>query len=62
MSAPTVDMKQLDADIADAMAEVRGARAAWAHSPNPDTVAAEKLAERRLNKLLEFRFTVQQCP
>lgn len=55
-----VDLRRLDDDIAAAWISLGVARRAWARCPNAETIRHEQRAERTLNKLLEFRFTVQQ--
>lgn len=43
----------LDCAISNALAALRGARAAADHSPSADTLRDEELAEQHLNQLLE---------
>lgn len=45
----------VDQRIADALAELRAARARCEHSPNGDTELSLKQAELRLDALLESR-------
>ena len=51
-------LAELDEQIAEAWAEVVEARQRWSHSPNGDTIAAERTAVAVLNELLELRYIV----
>lgn len=62
MTAPVLDVARLDRDITAALAEVREARIVWAHNPTTDNVLLEKVAQARLDRLLEFRFRAQPRP
>ena len=52
------EIDELDAEIAAAWMDVLEARARWAHSPNGETVTAERTAVAVLNELLELRYIV----
>lgn len=56
MSATTVDLARVDADIFAAWQELLTCRGFWASNPSSATILAEQLAERRVNRLLDFRF------
>jgi hypothetical protein len=60
--ATEVDLQRLDDDIAAAWISLGVARRNWARCPTTENVQHERRAEARLNKLLEFRFTVQTSP
>jgi hypothetical protein len=63
MTAPTrtlPDFATLDQHIADALLDLRIARAASGRSRNSDSVRAEDDAEARLNGLLECRQAAQR--
>ncbi len=48
-----VDLDVIERQIVEALAELRGARLDWAHSPNADTELTVTYAEMRLNRLLD---------
>lgn len=48
-----------DGEIADAMTDLRIARAAWERSPNAESTRAKEDAERWLNRLLEVRYVLR---
>jgi hypothetical protein len=48
-------LDDLDVEITEALAELRGARADYAHSPNADSQLTVEYAELRLNKLIDRR-------
>jgi hypothetical protein len=45
--------QQLQAMITEARTAQLAARASWAHSPNTQTIAGTRIADRRLNVLLD---------
>ena len=49
----------LDAEITDALAELRAARGYTAHCPSAENQDVEAACERRLNRLLERRLDYQ---
>ena len=55
MATKTDAFDVLDAQITEALAELRGARLDHEHSPNSDTVLTVEYAELRLNRLIDRR-------
>lgn len=63
MSAPTVDettrrLNVIDSAIVCGWELVLEARRRWAHSPNPQTIAAAERATRDVDLMLEQRFAL----
>ena len=58
MATKTPAFDVLDEQITDALAELRGARLDYTHSPNSDTALTVEYAELRLNRLIDRRRVV----
>lgn len=54
----TVNLDVTETQIVEALAELRGARADWEHSPNSDNALTVEYAEMRLNRLLDRKAKV----
>lgn len=57
---PYSPLEAIDANIRDALAELRGARACHEYCPDASSLLTIEVCERRLNQLLERRAKMVQ--
>lgn len=53
-----IDLTEIDKQIVIAKQDLDAARVAWARSPNSESIHLAMIAEARVNRLLERRYTL----